>query len=98
MADFERYKWPVITLVVTSVVLMIMLSIGFTVGILSEDPDGLERVLEDLKVAEPEAFWVPFFSFITNDYVAGILGLILTTVIIGGVFYLITNSKKKRTE
>lgn len=98
MVNFERYKWPVITLVVTSVVLMIMLSIGFTVGILSEDPDGLERVLEDWGVAEPEAFWVPFLSFITNDYVAGILGLILSAVIIGGVFYLITNSKKKRTE
>jgi len=75
-----------------------MLSIGFTVGFLSEDPDGLERVLEDWGVAEPEAFWLPFFSFISNEYVAGLLGLILTTVIIGGVFYLITYSKKKRTE
>jgi len=98
MGDLERYKWPIISLVVISSILIIMLSIGFTVGFLSEDPDGLERVLEDWGVAEPEAFWLPFFSFISNEYVAGLLGLILTTVIIGGVFYLITYSKKKRTE
>jgi len=98
MVDFKRYKWPIISLIVISGTLMIMLAIGFTVGILSEDPDGLERILEDWGVSEPEAFWIPFFSFITSDYIAGLLGLLLVAVIIGGVFYLITYSKKKRTE
>ncbi|MBD3215442.1 MAG: hypothetical protein GF311_22725 [Candidatus Lokiarchaeota archaeon] len=98
MADWERYKWPVISIIIIFGVLSIMLSVGFTVGILSGDPDGLERVLEDSGVGEPESFWTPFLSFITNEYVAGLLGLLLAAIIIGGVFYLITYFKNKRAD
>lgn len=96
--DWERYKWPFISLIVIFGVLAIMLSVGFTVGILSNAPDGLERVLEDSKVGETESFWTPFFSFITDEYVAGFLGIILAAVIIGGAFYLISYLKNKRAE
>ncbi|TXT62604.1 MAG: hypothetical protein BAJALOKI3v1_540022 [Promethearchaeota archaeon] len=98
MVNWQRYKWPIISIIIIFGVLAIMLSVGFTVGILSEDPDGLERVLEDSGVGEPESLWTPFLSFITNEYVAGLIGLILAAIIIGGVFYLITYFKNKRAK
>ena len=52
MVEWERYKWPIITIVVIIGVLMLMIAIGFTLGILSEDPDGLERALIDIRGEE----------------------------------------------
>jgi uncharacterized membrane protein len=101
MIEWKRYKWPIITVVVIIAVLMIVLATGFTIGFLSEDPDGLERVLIDMYGEEwLESLispWVPILSWITNDYVAGILGILLSLLVIIGVFYLISYSKRKKT-
>jgi hypothetical protein len=101
MVEFERFKWPIITVLIIIVALMVVLATGFTIGFLSEDPDGLERVLIDIygeewleNLISP---WIPILSWITNDYVAGIIGIILSITIIIGVFYLISYSKKKKT-
>ena len=101
MIDIKRYKWPIITILVIVAALMLVLATGFTIGFLSENPDGLERVLIDIygeewleNLISP---WIPILSWITNDYVAGILGIILSITLLIGVFYLISYSKKKKT-
>lgn len=101
MVEFKRYKWPIITVLIIIVALMVVLATGFTIGFLSEDPDGLERVLIDIygeewleNLISP---WIPILSWITNDYFAGIIGIILSITVIIGVFYLISYSKKKKT-
>lgn len=80
---------------------MIMVAIGFTLGILSEDPDGLERVLIDARGEEwleslPSP-WEPILGWIESDYVAGIIGVLLSVIIMVAVFYLIIYLKKKQT-
>lgn len=101
MVEISRYKWPLITVVVVVASLMFVLAVGFTIGFLSENPDGLERVLIDINGEEwlENLFspWVPILSWVTNDYVAGIIGIVLSIAIMTGVFYLITYLKKKDT-
>lgn len=98
MVDLDNYKWPILTIVIITVVLMIMIAVGFTIGILSEDPDGLERVLIDARsekwvegLASP---WEPILGWIESDYIAGIIGIILSVVLIMSAFYLIIYLKK----
>ncbi len=99
MTDFKRYKWPIITVLVIIAALMLVLATGFTIGFLSENPDGLERVLIDIHGEEwlenLISPWVPILSWITNDYVAGIIGIILSITLMTGVFYLISKKKKE---
>ncbi len=77
---------------------MLVLATGFTIGFLSENPDGLERVLIDIHGEEwlenLISPWIPILSFITNDYVAGIIGIVLSITLMTGVFYLISKKKK----
>jgi len=98
LVKLKRYKWPIITVLVIIVALMLVLATGFTIGFLSENPDGLERVLIDMHGEEwlenLISPWIPILSFITNDYVAGIVGIILSITLITGVFYLISKKKK----
>ncbi|MBA7516978.1 hypothetical protein ES705_09028 [subsurface metagenome] len=102
MVEISRYKWPLITVVVVIVALMFVIAVGFTLGFLSENPDGLERVLIDINGEEwlENLFspWIPILSWVTNDYVAGIIGVVLSIAIMTGVFYLITYLKKKDTK
>lgn len=79
---------------------MFMISIGFTIGFLSDNPDGLERVLIDHygedwldNLASP---WTPLLSWITNDYFAGIIGVILTLGLIISLFNFLKHSKKQK--
>ena len=51
MSTLKEYKWPIITIFSVIIVLAIILSIGYTIGFLSEDLDGLERVVEDAGVS-----------------------------------------------
>jgi len=81
---------------------VLVIAIGFTIGFLSEDPDGLERVLIDYygeewleNLVSP---WIPFLSWITNDYVAGIIGIVLSIAVLMGSFYLITRLKKRKLD
>lgn len=101
MVELSRYKWPLITVVVVVASLMFVIAVGFTIGFLSENPDGLERVLIDINGEEwlenLISPWIPILSWVTNDYVAGIIGVVLSIAIMTGVFYLITYLKKKDT-
>jgi len=101
MVEISRYKWPLITVVVVITALMFVIAVGFTLGFLSENPDGLERVLIDINGEEwlenLISPWIPILSWVTNDYVAGIIGVVLSIAIMTGVFYLITYLKKRDT-
>ncbi len=92
----KQYKTPIITILVVVLVLMIMLAVGFQIGILSTNPDGLEKTLEDAGVQEPEPFFEAFLGWITNDYIAGILGIILTITFVLATYYIVLYVKKKR--
>ena len=102
MAENNRYKWPLITVLTVIAALMLVIAVGFTIGFLSENPDGLERVLIDYRGEEwlENLFspWIPFLSWITNDYVAGILGVVLSIAVLMGTFYIITRLKKRKLE
>jgi len=102
MAENNRYKWPLITVLTVIATLMLVIAVGFTIGFLSENPDGLERVLIDYRGEEwlEDLFspWIPFLSWITNDYVAGILGVVLSIAVLMGTFYIITRLKKRKLE
>ena len=100
MGELGKYKWSILTILIIIVVMMVMLTVGFTIGILSEDPDGLERALID---ARGEAWleslpspWEPILGWIENDYIAGIVGIFLSVVLMITVFYLIVFIQKKR--
>jgi len=79
---------------------MFVLTVGFTIGFLSENPDGLERVLTDYYDEEwlENLFspWIPFLSWLNNDYVAGIVGIVLSVAVLMGTFYLFAHFKKRK--
>ncbi|MHA1234229.1 MAG: hypothetical protein ACTSQL_03980 [Promethearchaeota archaeon] len=99
MSIIKRNKWPLITILTVIAALMLVLAVGFTIGFLSDHPDGLERVLIDYYGEEwlenLYSPWIPFLSWITNDYVAGIIGIALSITVLMGTFYLITHLKKR---
>ena len=100
MSAIKRNKWPLITIITVVAALMFVLAVGFTIGFLSDNPDGLERVLIDYNGEEwlenLISPWIPFLSWITNDYVAGIIGIVLSITVLTGTFYLITRLKKRK--
>ena len=100
MAPLKEYKIPLITVAVVLGVLLVMIAVGFTIGILSEDPDGLERVLIDANgeewVENLPVYLQPIFGWLSNDYVIAIIGVSLTVVIIIGTFYAIGYVKKSK--
>ncbi len=84
---------------------MLALGVGFTIGILSNDPDGLERTLIDAMGGgeEGEAWvedlvspWNPPLVNISNEYLVGIIGIISSFVIMFVIFRGITVLKKKK--
>ncbi len=95
----KKYRSFIILSVLIVGMLMLLMSIGFTLGFLSNNPDGLERVLIDQKgeswVENLTSPWVPLLNWISNDYIAGIVGVILTLGIIMSVFYTLKRVKKK---
>jgi len=102
MSGIEKYKWPILTIVVIIVALMVMIAIGFTIGILSEDPDGLERAIIDARGEEwlesLTSPWEPILGWIGNDFIIGIVGILLTLFLIIAVFELVIYLKKKKQE
>jgi hypothetical protein len=76
-----------------------MIFIGYPLGILTEDPDGLERVLIDQNgeswLEGLTSVWIPFLSWIENNYIAAIIGVLLSVIIIFSVFKLISYKKGK---
>ncbi|MHA1292990.1 MAG: hypothetical protein ACTSQJ_10010 [Promethearchaeota archaeon] len=101
MVNFEKYKVPILVICIITGVLMLMLTIGFAIGILSDNPDGLERAIIDSKgedwLEELPSAVEPPLGGIENDYIAGIIGIILSVAIIIAVFYLIVYINKKKS-
>lgn len=102
MSGIEKYKWPILTIVTIVVSLMVMIAIGFTIGILSEDPDGLERAIIDARgkdwlegLSSP---WEPLLGWIGNDYIIGIVGILITMFLIIAVFKAVIYLRKKKQE
>ena len=81
---------------------MLAIAVGFTVGFLSNDPDGLERVLIDYYgedwLNNLDSPWIPILSWLENEYFAGIVGIVLSIAVMMVAFYLITRYKKKKLE
>ena len=105
MTDFfKNHKKPLIYTLIIIVILIVIIAVGFPLGILSEDPDGLEKMIIDYQgetwLENLESFWYPILSWIQNDYVAGILGIIITLAITIGIFNLLKymNSKKSTAD
>ncbi len=102
MVNWENYKWPIITICVIFGVLMLMLTFGFTLGILSEDPDGLEATIINVKGEEwlegLTSPWEPIFGWIDNDYIAGTLGMLIAVGLMMSIFFIISYVKKHQKD
>ena len=79
---------------------MLLLAVGFTLGILSDDPDGLERSLIDARGEDwfegLKSPWDPIFGGIENEFIAGVVGILLSVILMIFIFYLIAYVKKKK--
>ncbi len=99
--NLTKYKKPIISIVVVVGGLLLMIAVGFTIGFLSDAPDGLERVLIDQNgeswLENLVSPWIPLFSWITSDYGAAILGIVLSVTLMSSAFYLIIRYKKKNS-
>jgi hypothetical protein len=93
------YKRTLLYTAIIIVILIVVIAIGFPLGFLSSDPDGLERVIIDSRgeswLENLGAFWYPILSWIENEYVAGIVGILLTLTIVIGLFKFIKSRKNK---
>ena len=105
MKDFiKNHKKPLIYTLIIILIFVVIIAVGFPLGFLSEDPDGLEKTIIDYQgetwLENLESFWYPILSWIQNEYVAGILGIIVTLGITIGMFNLLKyiNSKKSKTD
>ncbi|MFX1233848.1 MAG: hypothetical protein ACFFBY_04730 [Promethearchaeota archaeon] len=100
--NIGQYRRPLMIVLIVAMGLILVIAIGFPLGFLSQNPDGLERVLIDYNgeswLENLFSPWIPFLSWIENEYIAGIIGIILTMTIIISVFYLITFLKRRKIE
>ena len=100
--NLRQYQRPLTIILIVAVALMLVIAIGFPLGFVSQNPDGLERVLIDYNgeswLENLFSPWIPFLAWIENEYIASIMGLILTMIIIISVFYLITFLKRRGKE
>ena len=100
MVDLEKYRRPLLSILIIFVVLAVMITIGFTIGVLSNDPDGLERPLIDARGEEwiegLSSPWEPIFGWIDNDYIVALIGISLTVLFIVAIFALIAFLAKQK--
>ncbi len=100
--NLKKYKWPIITVSTIIIVLILVIAIGYPLGFLSENPDGLERVLIDYFdeswLENLNSPWNPILAWIENEYIAGIIGIIIATIIMSSTFYIIIFLKKRKKE
>jgi hypothetical protein len=99
---FNKYKKTLLYGIIIIVILIVVIAIGFPLGFLSTDPDGLERTIIDAQgeqwLENLGAFWYPILSWIENEYIAGILGITITLGMAIGIFSLlkfVRNKKRK---
>ena len=97
--NISKYKRPIASILAVIATLIVMIAVGFTIGILSGAPDGLERVLIDQNgeswLDNLTSPWVPLLNWITSDYGAAILGIAITVLVMVSIFYTIIHHKKK---
>jgi hypothetical protein len=97
--NISKYKRPITSILAVSMTLIVMIAVGFTIGILSGAPDGLERVLIDQNgeswLDNLTSPWVPILNWITSDYGAAILGIAISILVMISIFYIIIRHKKK---
>ena len=97
--NITKYKRPLTSIIAITMTLIVMIAVGFTIGILSSGPDGLERVLIDQNgeswLDSLTSPWVPLLSWIKSDYGAAILGIVISILVMTSIFYLIIRYKKK---
>jgi hypothetical protein len=103
MTDFfKNHKKPLLYTLIIIGIFVVILAIGFPLGFLTQNPDGLERVIIDFRgetwLENLQSFWFPILSWIQNEYVAGILGIIITLVITIGVFKLLKYTRSKKVQ
>ena len=103
MTDFfKNHKKPLIYTLIIIGIFVVILAIGFPLGFLTQNPDGLERVIIDFRgetwLENLTSFWTPILSWIQNEYVAGILGIIITLIITIGAFKLLKYSRAKKVK
>ena len=88
----KKHKSFFIILAIIIAIASIMVPLLSWVG-----PDGLERVLGDYGLPEFENFFAPLgidLGFEGSDIVLRIIGILITTVIALGIFYLISKKEK----
>ena len=99
--NFSRYKRPITSVFIVIGVLVLMIAVGFTIGVLSDAPDGLERVLIDQNgeswLENLVSPWEPLLSWIKSDYGAAIIGIVVSVILMISTFYLIIRYKKKNS-
>jgi cobalt/nickel transport system permease protein len=99
--NISKYKRPIISSLAVIGTLLLMIAVGFTIGFLSDAPDGLERVLIDQNgeswLENLVSPWIPLLSWITSDYGAAIIGILLSISVMSSTFYLIIRYKKKNS-
>ncbi len=99
--NVSRYKRPIISISVIIGVSVLMITVGLTIGILSDAPDGLERVLIDQNgeswLENLVSPWEPLLNWIKSDYGAAIIGIVVSVILMTSVFYLIIRYKKKNS-
>jgi cobalt/nickel transport system permease protein len=97
--NISKYKRPITSILAVGMTLIVMIAVGFTIGILSGAPDGLERVLIDQNgeswLDNLTSPWVPILNWITSDYGAAILGIAISILVMISIFYIIIRHKKK---
>jgi hypothetical protein len=98
--NFKKHRGIFLTLILVVVILLVMIAIGYPLGILSESPDGLERVLIDHN-GEPwlenlVSPWIPLLSWIENNYIAAIVGVCLSAIVIFAFFKIVSHYKKRQ--
>jgi cobalt/nickel transport system permease protein len=99
--NISKYKKPFTSVLAVIGALLFMIAVGFTIGILSDAPDGLERVLIDQNgeswLENLVSPWIPLLSWVTSEYGAAVLGIILTALIMSSTFYFIIRYKRKNS-
>ena len=99
--NFSRYKRPITSVFIVIGGLVLMIAVGFTIGVLSDAPDGLERVLIDQNgeswLENLVSPWEPLLSWIKSDYGAAIIGIAVSVILMSSAFYLIIRNKKKNS-
>jgi len=102
MNNFKQYRRAIFYIIIILGVLMLFLTFGFTLGVLSDNPDGLERVIIDNNgrswLEDLPSVWTPLLSWIKSDIFTGIIGILISFIFLISVFYAIMHKKSVETK